>query len=178
MVYITHDQAEAMALADRVAVMDRGRLLQVAAPDTLYHRPATPTVAGFVGTSTVVPVEIAGGDTEDSRWVRLLGTTACVRAAANAARQGQGRAMLRPADLELLDDPPQGRGEDNDRESCIPVTVARRIYAGGHVLMRLVHAASGLTFTLPVAETSALGEGARARLRLRGGWLIPYDDPV
>ena len=47
MVYITHDQAEAMALADRIAVMDNGRLLQVATPSQLYREPADATVAGI-----------------------------------------------------------------------------------------------------------------------------------
>ena len=49
MLYITHDQAEAMALADRVAVMDDGRLVQVADPHTLYEEPATTMVADFIG---------------------------------------------------------------------------------------------------------------------------------
>jgi ABC-type Fe3+/spermidine/putrescine transport system ATPase subunit len=47
--FVTHDQDEAMAMADRVAVMDGGRIVQIAAPETLYRRPATPFVAEFVG---------------------------------------------------------------------------------------------------------------------------------
>lgn len=50
-VYITHDQSEALVMSDRVAVMNAGRFDQVADPRTLYHRPATPFVAGFVGDS-------------------------------------------------------------------------------------------------------------------------------
>ncbi len=61
MVYITHDQAEAMALADRIAVMDRGRLLQVATPSQLYREPADAIVAGFIGEGMVFPVEVVGG---------------------------------------------------------------------------------------------------------------------
>lgn len=169
MVYITHDQAEAMALADRVAVMDRGRLLQVAPPDELYHRPATPTVAGFVGTSTVVPGTVAGADTPDTRQIDLLGARARVRAAAGAPETGPGQVMLRPGDLEIAEGASPAR---------FPVRVARRIYAGGHVLLRFVHGESGLTFTLPAAETSPLGEGDAAWLAVRGGWLIPGVDPA
>ena len=55
MLYITHDQAEAMALADRIVVMDAGRPVQVAPPATLYREPATPMVARFVGRGAVVP---------------------------------------------------------------------------------------------------------------------------
>src|SRR5256885_10263264 len=47
--YVTHDQVEAMTLADRVVVMDRGRIEQVGAPNDLYHAPKTKFVAGFIG---------------------------------------------------------------------------------------------------------------------------------
>ena len=49
--YVTHDQEEALAMSDRVAVMNRGRIEQVAAPEEIYERPATRFVAGFVGTA-------------------------------------------------------------------------------------------------------------------------------
>ncbi|MEL7117778.1 MAG: ABC transporter ATP-binding protein, partial [Pseudomonadota bacterium] len=55
--YITHDQREAMALADRIAVMRNGRFEQVAAPQALYDRPATEAVARFIGRAAIVPVE-------------------------------------------------------------------------------------------------------------------------
>src|SRR5205085_3286768 len=48
-VYVTHDQVEAMTLADRVVVMNRGRIEQIGAPNFLYHSPATRFVAGFIG---------------------------------------------------------------------------------------------------------------------------------
>ncbi len=52
-VYVTHDQVEAMAMADRIAVMRDGRLQQVGAPSDLYHRPANLFVAGFIGTPSM-----------------------------------------------------------------------------------------------------------------------------
>lgn len=55
-VYVTHDQAEAMALADRVAVMHRGRLVQWATPEELYRRPRTDWLAGFIGKGSVLEV--------------------------------------------------------------------------------------------------------------------------
>jgi iron(III) transport system ATP-binding protein len=168
MVYITHDQAEAMALADRVAVMDRGRLRQVASPEVLYHRPATPTVARFVGTSTVVPASIVGAPTARGRTVDLLGVPAQVRAEATAPKQGPAQVMVRPNDLEL--------GGDGAEEG-LSVRVRRRIYGGGHVLFRLIHEPSGTTFTLPAPESSRLSEGEPASVRVCGGWLIPYPDP-
>jgi len=50
MVYVTHDQVEAMTMADRIVVMDRGRIAQVGTPLDLYHRPANRFVATFIGT--------------------------------------------------------------------------------------------------------------------------------
>jgi iron(III) transport system ATP-binding protein len=58
---VTHDQGEALSLADQVAVMVRGRFLQVSPPAEVYLRPASPTVAGFVGHATLLPGEAAGG---------------------------------------------------------------------------------------------------------------------
>jgi ABC-type sugar transport system ATPase subunit len=53
MVYVTHDQVEAMGMADRIAVMDRGVLQQYGSPDDLYNRPANTFVAGFVGSTRI-----------------------------------------------------------------------------------------------------------------------------
>lgn len=49
-IYVTHDQAEAMAIGDRIAVMEKGRIAQIGRPQEIYHRPANPFVAEFVGT--------------------------------------------------------------------------------------------------------------------------------
>ena len=60
-VFVTHDQEEALSMADRVGVLRRGRLEQCAAPAELYDRPATAFVAEFVGTMNRLPGELAGG---------------------------------------------------------------------------------------------------------------------
>jgi len=64
-ILVTHDQVEAMAMADRVAVMHAARLQQVAPPEALYHRPATVFVAGFIGEPPMNLLEVAleGGPT-------------------------------------------------------------------------------------------------------------------
>ena len=58
-VFVTHDQAEALTMSDRVAVFNRGRIEQVGTPSAIYERPATSFVAGFVGTSNLLSPEIA-----------------------------------------------------------------------------------------------------------------------
>jgi putative spermidine/putrescine transport system ATP-binding protein len=57
--FVTHDQEEALTMSDRIAVFNDGRIEQVASPQDLYERPATPFVAGFVGTSNVLDGEVA-----------------------------------------------------------------------------------------------------------------------
>jgi putative spermidine/putrescine transport system ATP-binding protein len=59
-VYVTHDQAEAMVIADRIAVMFAGRIHQLGAPPEIYHRPATATVAEFIGLTNFVEGKVTG----------------------------------------------------------------------------------------------------------------------
>src|SRR6266853_3809830 len=54
-VYVTHDQSEALALSDRIAVIDRGRISQIGSPQDIYFRPANPFVARFVGATNLLP---------------------------------------------------------------------------------------------------------------------------
>ncbi len=60
-VYVTHDQEEALSIADRVAVMDAGRILQIDTPLTIYLRPTRRYVADFVGTNNALPAQVADG---------------------------------------------------------------------------------------------------------------------
>src|SRR5260221_9127226 len=59
MIYVTHDQKEALSLADRLAVMKEGRLMQVGKPDEVYHHPTSPFVAGFLGDINLIPGKVA-----------------------------------------------------------------------------------------------------------------------
>jgi spermidine/putrescine transport system ATP-binding protein len=61
-VYVTHDQEEALTMSDRIAVMNGGRVEQVADPEDVYERPATTFVAGFIGVSNLMPAVVAGRD--------------------------------------------------------------------------------------------------------------------
>ena len=60
-VFVTHDQEEALAVSDRIAVMDAGRIAQIGTPEDLYLRPDTPAVAAFIGLSSVVEGAVEGG---------------------------------------------------------------------------------------------------------------------
>jgi ABC-type Fe3+/spermidine/putrescine transport system ATPase subunit len=87
--YITHDQAEAFALADRVGVLERGRLVQTGSPEEIYTRPASPFVARFTGLSGEFPVQIR--DTSMADYVEVEPAGDAGREPAGPGRQAGGR---------------------------------------------------------------------------------------
>ena len=103
--YVTHDQEEAMALSDRVVVMQRGRILQIGAPETIYRRPASREVAAFFGTPNMHRGEGRRLPTDRRRRLSVDGRG---RGLAGHCRAGQefraGEAvlvMVRPEDVAL-----------------------------------------------------------------------------
>jgi ABC-type Fe3+/spermidine/putrescine transport system ATPase subunit len=98
--YVTHDQEEALAVSDRIAVMRGGRLEQVAPPSELYRRPATPFVASFVGATNLLSGTVEGRDGE--RW-RVRAAGAEFHLAGATAEIGQSVTFsLRPETLRLV----------------------------------------------------------------------------
>jgi putative spermidine/putrescine transport system ATP-binding protein len=95
--FVTHDQEEALSMADRVGVMRAGRLEQVADPAELYARPATAFVAEFVGTMNRLPAELGGGGTV----VTVLGTTVPAQEQEGAPASGPVHALVRPENLTV-----------------------------------------------------------------------------
>ena len=97
-VFVTHDQEEALSMADRVCVMSRGRAEQIAAPAELYSKPSTEFVARFVGISSRVHV-LRTGDT-----VALFGRDVKIRGE-TPTTSGPLDALLRPEDVDVLVEP-------------------------------------------------------------------------
>ncbi|MGY6634744.1 MAG: ABC transporter ATP-binding protein [Alkalilacustris sp.] len=87
-ILVTHDQEEALAMADRIAVMERGRILQIGTPDEIYRNPATRFVASFIGRSNILPGRANGMDVETS-FGRLPLSRAANGAVALAVRPEQ-----------------------------------------------------------------------------------------
>ena len=100
-VYVTHDQVEAMTMSDRIALMSEGRIEQLGTPDELYQRPATLTVARFIGTPSIgiLPVEI-GSSGEVSAFGRSVGIRAH-QTTAGPATLGLRAEDLHPAKTGL-----------------------------------------------------------------------------
>lgn len=153
-VYITHDQREAMAVADRMAVMAEGRFLQVGPPDEVYARPNSEAVARFIGQGAVQPVDLRKG------VARLLGHD--VTLAGQGGPDGARRAMFRPADLAVV---------APDDGAALQGRVVSALYRGGHWEARV--AVQGLDAAFLVHTSEPVRAGAPLGLRLRGGWLLP-----
>jgi putative spermidine/putrescine transport system ATP-binding protein len=94
--FVTHDQEEALAVADRVGVMNAGRLEQIAPPAELYSSPATAFVGEFVGLSNRLPATVAGSEAS------VLGQRVPVL---SGSAQGDGFALVRPEAVDLVADP-------------------------------------------------------------------------
>ncbi|MFN2601145.1 MAG: ABC transporter ATP-binding protein [Gemmatimonadaceae bacterium] len=131
--FVTHDQEDAFAIADRIAVIRKGKLLQVGTPEDLYSRPASLGVASFIGKATILPAEAA--EPAESGRRRMAVTIGGVPRVFTVTRGGGAslstramRAVLRPDALELVSPDSQGvwTGE-----------VANRRFAGGNAVYRV-----------------------------------------
>jgi spermidine/putrescine transport system ATP-binding protein len=115
-IHVTHDQEEAMTMADRIAVMNKGRIEQLGTPNELYERPQTAFVAGFLGISNLLEGTVAGPDT-----VTLAdGTTIRVRPGSLNGHSGPVAVGIRPEKI---------RPDDHDANT-LPGVVKERAYIG------------------------------------------------
>ena len=164
MVYITHDQAEAMALADRIAVIDRGRLMQYAAPETLYREPANDMVAAFIGNGLVLPADDIATLGSGRATASIFGIRQTLRCARTQAARASGTVNVHPADLALAETTDDG----------FAATVERVIFRGGHKQIEFhADASPDLALTLNAPTDRSLAPGDRISVRIEDGWVIP-----
>ena len=152
-VYVTHDQAEAMALADRVVVMSEGRVAQSGAPREIYERPSTAFVAEFIGTMNVLQGTLRAG-----AFVTNAGAIPWPDAPsqANAVR-------FRPEDVRIDDVSPQLRG-----------TIVSVVYLGDRTRL-IVDAGAARPVVLETSERRGFSRGSPVGLSIdaRGFLVLP-----
>jgi len=156
--FITHDQREAMALADKVALMWHGKVLQADTPEGLYDRPVNERVAGFIGRSTILSGEI----------LAVRGERALVSLAGHAVEipcppdteVSTARIIVRPEHVRTT-------GEDRDLETV----VGRVTYRGGfwEANVRLDGQEQAVLVNIPHKATA----GDSLAIAIDGGWVLP-----
>ncbi|MFI7610693.1 ABC transporter ATP-binding protein [Nonomuraea terrae] len=145
-IFVTHDQEEALSVADRVAVLRAGRLEQVGAPAEVYDRPATPFVAEFVGTMNHLAGQLSGDH------VTVLGQLLPVDGPVPADPSVD--VLVRPEAVQVVPDP-GGRAE-----------VVAASFRGASVRLRLAVDGGEVLADVPGHEAARLGAGTRVGVRL------------
>ncbi len=117
--YVTHDQEEATAVSDRLAVFDRGRLIQLGAPEEIYTRPQTLFVADFIGRANFLPVRLDSPGAPASGVILRNGAT--LRPERHVRLEGDEAATLAQRRRRHADDPPgASRAGRRDRRDRVP----------------------------------------------------------
>jgi iron(III) transport system ATP-binding protein len=127
-VYVTHDQAEAMVISDRIAVMESGNVVQIGTAHEIYEKPANKFVADFIGTMNFIPgeiVEILPDATGVYVRTEFSEKILCTTSGNTAASPGEKvYASIRPEDVEVFTEPTQAR------ENLFKGTIAHKAYLG------------------------------------------------
>jgi len=172
-ILVTHDQDEAMSVADRIAVMRGGRIEQLGAPVELYDTPRTLFVAGFIGTMNRLPCRIEGIDDGMADVTLAAGATLRLPAPPGMAAGASGVVVLRPEQLLLHDQP----GPDRfavEQTLAVPIGGAaiREMRTRDGTLLRLTEARSGAI--RPILGNAWCGPSPDARPAL---FATPEDQP-
>ncbi len=154
-VIVTHDQSEAMTVADRIAVMDRGRLMQVAPPAEIYEQPNARWVADFIGSVNLFEGRVGGDRTSvESTTLGRLRTAAKIDAEPGATVW----VAVRPEKLRISPVAPSPDGR-LAQENGVAATLVEIAYLGDLSIYRL-RTDAGVLLQATIANTGRLGEGA------------------
>lgn len=158
-VYVTHDQSEALTMSDRVGVFNDGILQQIAAPDALYEMPANPFVATFIGENNAIAGEVVALEGGLCR-IRTSDGSIIVAGAGEGLKEGaRATLVLRPE--RILLSPPQ------DVANRFSATLKEIIYHGDHVRMRLAACGSD-DVVVKIAASQGVAVNAGANVTI--GW--------
>ena len=164
-VYVTHDQEEALTMSDRIAVMNKGVVEQVADPETVYERPGTTFVAGFIGVSNLMPGEVVSTNGDGTQMRLDAGPTVKALDSGGVKTGERAHAVVRPEKLVLEQ---AGATEGAGRPS-VEGQVESSLYLGTATQM-VVKLGDGtrMTVLVPNADAEARrdlpGAGDQARL--------------
>ncbi|WP_062207648.1 ABC transporter ATP-binding protein [Streptomyces sp. NBRC 109706] len=164
-IYVTHDQSEALALADRIAVMSKGEIVQAAGPVEMYKSPRTSFVADFLGVDNIYPAETVeqntGADTgagEGEGGPTVVAFKDSTVRLATATEKSGGQSVfvcIRPEDVRL--DPDTTSGTTNS----LPATVVSASFLGDHTRYHLSVDGGPSLYVMSPGSEAPLAAGAR-----------------
>jgi sulfate transport system ATP-binding protein len=156
-VFVTHDQDEALEVADRVVIMHQGRIEQIGTPDEVFHHPATEFVMNFLGDVNTFHGRVKGGTVE-------FGGSAFAFPVEHQRIAGDARIFIRPYDVTI---------DTNARNDGTPALEARviRLHSAGSLVRVELMTAADQRLTSEISQerfaTMELGEGSRVYIRPR-----------
>jgi iron(III) transport system ATP-binding protein len=166
--YVTHDQEEAMALSDRVVVMQRGRILQVGTPEAVYRQPASREVAAFFGTPNFIETTVAAcRPTDDGDWLVTIDGGHC--RSGQAFQPGEAvSVMVRPEDVTLT----AASAPATNGHLTWPGKVVDGVFRGPR--RSLTVETAGLKFNVECASTraAAVGETVTLLVDANNAWAL------
>ena len=162
-VYVTHDQGEALTMSDRIAVFNDGIVQQIDKPDALYERPVNSFVANFIGENNVLPGTVQNIEQGFCRVALAAGGTVIAQAV-NVEGPGAATSLsVRPERIAIVPD-----GETTDLANRLPATVQDTIYLGDHALAVLQVAGNAeFMVKLPPGAHAGLGHGQTVSVAFR-----------
>ena len=148
-IYVTHDQEEALTMSDRIAVMNKGVVEQVADPETVYERPGTTFVAGFIGVSNLMPGEVVSSNGGGAQMRLDAGPTVNAQDPGGVHTGERAHAVVRPEKLVL-----QQADEPDDKRPSVEGQVESSLYLGTATQM-VVKLGDGTRMTVLVPNADA-----------------------
>jgi putative spermidine/putrescine transport system ATP-binding protein len=127
-IYVTHDQQEAACMADRIAVMNNGTIIQIATPRELYENPRTTFVASFLGEANLMNIEQIAGSGISGCTARVLGGR-IVRTASTTLPASRSALLVRPENISI--------GDERTAENRFPGVISDVVYTAGSVRYRV-----------------------------------------
>ena len=169
-IYVTHDQHEAMVVADRIAVMNRGRIEQIGSADQLYHRSATEFVARFIGLANVIDAQVIGAVEDDLVRVRCALGEVIARSEGVATPAGSRvQLVVRPESMVLAARPSAGW-------NVLQGTITRRSFLGAQIDYLIdVNGVSLRVIAPNRVATQAQGENTLIAFKPADCFVLPLD---
>jgi len=171
-IYVTHDQAEAMVLADRIAIMNRGKIIQVGSPEEIYERPGDKFVASFIGIANFIEGVVGEVDEDRGRVVVVTKDHLILEAYSRSARKGQRvSVMIRPEHVTLMKAQATGR---SPQPNVLSGKVLKRAYLGDAIEYRVQVGENVLRVRTESREVYEIGEVVE--LRLDSGKMVIFPE--